>query len=283
MMSGTRKLMPNVPALKSKGRSPATPSIGAKACLVFLALVLSACAGQQSVQVSEETAPIIRLANSLRDRGQLSTAIALSQRAAAQSDDPSDLVLLGQTLAEAGAPEKAAGAFRRALVSEPGYPDALLGLGTSLLATGDIDRSIQYLQQLVNEGGGSSAAPYSALGAALDVAGRHDDAVAAYSTGLDIAPDDLSLKTNLAISYACNDRHIEAINLMIEVTDSLEARRVHHRNHVLVLALAGQEYDAVATGVRMLGEKETQNVMAQATTVRQLPRGADCARAIGLS
>ncbi|MDH3661247.1 MAG: hypothetical protein OEU92_14675, partial [Alphaproteobacteria bacterium] len=119
--------------------------------------------------------------------------------------------------------------------------------------------------------------------AALDIAGRHEQAVATYTAGLEAVPDDLDLKTNLALSYAFNDRHVEAINLMIEVADALDARRSHHRNLVLVLALAGQDRQAVATGLRLLGEKETQDVVAQAASARQLPTGADRARAIGLS
>lgn len=276
--------MITVLALVGAGERQKHRSIGIKISLALLALGVSACASPKSTQVSQNSGALVRLADGLREKGQLSTAIAFYQQAAAQSNDPGDLVLLGQALAEAGAHEKAAGAFRRALINEPGHSAALLGLGTSLLASGDIDRSIQYLEQLVNEGGGAvTMAGYSALGAALDIAGRHDQAVQAYTTGLDIEPDNLDLKTNLALSYAFNNRHVEAINLMIEVTNALEARRVHHRNHVLVLALAGQERDAAATGIRMLGEKETQDVIAQAATARQLPTGADRARAIGLS
>ena len=96
-------------------------------------------------------------------------------------------------------------------------------------------------------------------------------------------PGDLDLKSNLALSYAFYDRHVEAITLMREVTDALDAKRSHHRNMVLILALAGQDRDAVATGRRLLGENETRDVLAQAASARQLPTGADRARAIGLS
>lgn len=282
-MSGTQKSMLNTLAPLGVVRGMTTPSISPKAGLIILVLGLTACADQESVQVSQDSASIVRLADSLRERGQLATAIAFYQKAAAQSDSAGDLILLGRALAEAGAHERASDAFRRALVREPGNPEALLGFGISLLALGDIDKSIQFLEQLVNEGAGTDTKRYSALGAALDSAGRHDQAVAAYTAGLDIRPDDLDLKSNLALSYVFNDRHVEAINLMIEVTNALEARPVHHRNHVLVLALAGQESEAVATGIRMIGDKETQDVMAQAATLRQLSTGADRARALGVS
>jgi len=219
----------------------------------------------------------------LRERGELTTAIALYQRAAANSDDAEALVALGRALAEVNAYERASGAFRQALSRDPDNPDALLGLGTSYLSLGQVSKSIQFLEQLVDQGGGEDSLRYAALGAALDIAGRHEQAVATYTAGLEVVPNDLNLKSNLALSYAFHDRHDEAITLMVDVADALDARRAHHRNLVLVLALAGQKSDAVVTGLRLLGENETRDVLAQATSLRELSDGTDRARAIGLS
>ena len=278
------------PWCRSSRRS-VSRGIRAAAPLVMLALSLGACAGGnplvtsqgEQVAASEDVAPLVRLADGLRQRGELTTAIALYQRAAASSGDANELVLLGRALAEAGANERAAGAFRRALSREPDHPDALLGLGIAYLSLRQINKSIQYLQQLVQQGDGSDTVRYAALGAAFDIAGRHEQAVATYTAGLEMVPGDLDLKSNLALSYALYGRHVEAINLMIEVTDRLNAGRAHHRNLVLVLALAGQDRDAVASGLRLLGERETQDVMTQAASVRELATGIDRARAIGLS
>lgn len=272
-------------------RRPALGNIRTAAALVMLALGLSACAGNnplvtsqdEPVAARQDVTSLVRLADGLRQRGELTTAIALYQRAAASSGDANELVLLGRALAEAGANERAAGAFRRALSREPNHPDALLGLGVAYLSLRQIDKSIQYLQQLVDQSDGADTVRYAALGAALDIAGRHEQAVATYTAGLEMVPGDLDLMSNLALSYALYGRHVEAINLMIEVTDTLNAGRSHHRNLVLVLALAGQDRDAVASGLRLLGERETQDVMTQAASVRDLATGVDRARAIGLS
>lgn len=289
-MSGMRISMEDSLPL-CKTQRPTAASLGRLAVAAFFAISLTACAGDNArvtrppepVADSQDVASVVRLADSLRERGELTTAIAFYQRAAATSDDPKELISLGRALAEVSANERAAGAFRRALAHEPDHPDALLGLGTAYLSLGQVDRSIQYLEQLVNQGDGTDPLRYAALGAALDIAGRHEQAVATYTAGLEVIPDDLDLKTNLALSYAFNDRHVEAINLMIEVTDALDARRSHHRNLVLVLALAGQDRDAVVTGLRLIGEEETQEVMTQAASARQQPAGASRAKAIGLS
>jgi tetratricopeptide (TPR) repeat protein len=232
---------------------------------------------------SQDVQALVRLGDYLQERGELSTAIALYQRAATNSDNAGELIKLGRALAKVGANERAAGAFRRALSQEPDHPDALLGLGTTYLSLGQVERSIQYLEQLVNQGDGADPVRYAALGAAFDIAGRHEQAVATYTAGLEVVPDDLDLKTNLALSYALNERYAEAIDLMLEVNDSLNAQQSHHRNLVLVLALAGQNKDAVATGLRLLGETETQDVLAQASSARGLTSAADRARAIGAS
>jgi Flp pilus assembly protein TadD len=230
---------------------------------------------------TEDVESLVRLGDYLLERGELSTAIALYQRAANNSEDIGKLIKLGRALANAGATERAAGTFRRAVSLEPENPDALLGLGTAFLELGEFEKSILYLDQLVKQDDGTDSVRYAALGAALDLAGDHARAVTTYRAGLEVAPDNLDLKSNLALSFALNDRHQEAIDLMREVTDSLDAHRSHHRNYVLVLALAGKDREAVSTGLRLLGETETQNVLAQASSARGLSNGAERARAIG--
>ncbi len=290
-MSGMRISTEHFLPGKGKARRSATATVRSLAACTALAIGLSACGGgnpkvtreAEPAAASQDIASLVRLADGLRERGELTTAIALYQRAAASSDEAEVLVLLGRALAEATAYERASGAFRRALSRDPDNPDALLGLGMSYLSLGQVNKSIQYLEQLVNQGDGKDSLRFAALGAALDIAGRHEQAVATYTAGLEVAPDNLDLKSNLALSYAFHERHNEAITLMVEVADALEAGRPHHRNLVLILALAGQDSDAVVTGLRLLGEQETQDVLAQAASVRQLPSGADRARAIGLS
>ena len=291
-MSGMRISMKHSLPFCRRRRSSVTTSIRSLAVSACLVLGLVACAGNGGQKVTRTPEPLassndvtslVRLADGLRERGELTTAIALYQRAAANSDDAKELVLLGRALSEVGAHERAAGAFRRALSRSPEHPDALLGLGTSYLSLGHVDKSIQYLERLVEQGEGADPVRYAALGAALDIAGRHEQAIATFNAGLEAIPGDLDLKSNLALSYALYDRHVEAISLMIEVTDALDAGRSHQRNLVLILALAGQDRDAVASGLRWLGESETQEVMTQARTMRQLPTGVDRVRALGIS
>ncbi len=259
---------------------------------MLLASGLAGCGGSADPKLTERADPVaslddvdrvLRLADNLRERGELTYAIAMYQQAASRTDNPDVLVKLGWTLFEHGATERAAGVFRRTVSRTPDHPDALLGLGITYLDLGDVDKSIQFLDQLVRQGKGNDLRRFSALGAALDLAGRHDEALATYKAGLAIEPGHLDLKSNLALSYALDNQHAVALDLMREVTDSLDVQRAHQRNMVLILALAGQNREAVTLGLRQLGETETRGVLAQASSVRGLASSADRARALGAS
>ncbi|MGI9450212.1 MAG: tetratricopeptide repeat protein [Geminicoccaceae bacterium] len=266
--------------------------LSVKSVVVSAVLVagLAACGGGgpktqrlDPVASTGDVDAVLRLADNLRDRGELTYAIAMYQQAASKTDDPAVLVKLGRALSANGAIERAAGVFRRAVSKAPEYPDALLGLGTAYLQLGEIEKSIQYLDQVVKQGKSTDLRRYLALGAAYDLAGRHDEARVTYEAGLKIEPEHLDLKSNLALSHSINDRHDQAIKVMREVIESLDAQRAHQRNMVLILALAGRDREAVALGVRQLGQSETQDVLTQASSARGRTSGAERARAIGAS
>lgn len=238
----------------------------------------------EPVAASNDVEAILRAADNLKDRGELTTAIAMYQRAAAKTDSPDVMVSLGYALAANGAREQAAGVFGRAVSKAPHHPEALLGLGIAFLELGEVDKSIRYLDKLVKEGNSGNLNRFSALGAALDVAGQHDRALATYEAGLAIEPGNLDLKSNLALSHALNNRFDEALVVMQDVTNSLNAELSHQRNMVLILALAGKNNDAVSLGYRRLGEAETRDVLAQASTARSLTSAAERARSmVGIS
>lgn len=260
-----------------------------KSTLMLLAVSvgLGACGSEPSatqraepVAGSDDIEAALRLADNLRDRGELTTAIAIYQQAANRTDDAEVLVKLGYALSANGAKEQAAGVFRRAVSKAPEHPEALLGLGIAYLELGEIEMSIQFLNQLVEQGNSDNLNRFSALGAAFDIAGRHDEALATYQEGLEIEPENLDLKSNLALSHAVNNRFDEAISTMQEVTSSLDAERSHQRNMVLILALAGKNREAVSLGYRRLGENETRDVLTLASTARGLTSPADRARAM---
>ena len=291
MLALGRELMVRSTAMLNRAwYEPIVSLIKAVMCMMAI-LSLAGCGGgapqvtarAEPVALNDDIEKVVRLADTLRNQGELTTAIAMYQQAASRTDDVNILVKLGQALAAQGATERSAGIFRRAVSKSPEHPEALLGLGIAYLELGEFETSIQFLDQLVKQGNSGNLLRFSALGAAHDLAGNHDKALAAYREGLKIEPRNLDLKSNLALSHALSNRHDEAIRLMREVTNSLDAQRSHHRNMVLILALAGQNREAVSVGVRRLGKTETQEVLTQASAARSLTTPADRARALGAS
>ncbi len=222
---------------------------------------------------------LVRLGDDLRSRGNLGGAIAFYQQAAARSKDADVLIKLGRVFGEVGAHDRAIGAFREALVREPDNGDALLGLGGALLNTGQIEDCITVLQQALD----SAREPrrYRALGAALDMAGRHEQAIQTYDAGLAEAPADLDLRSNLALSLALHGEPDRAIQIMRDVATAPSATGQHHRILVLVLALTGRETEALAIGQNLVGAGPTQLILAQAANAMQLADATERTRAIG--
>ncbi len=122
---------------------------------------------------------------------------------------------------------------------------------------GEYDKNIQFLEQLVGQDNSDNLPRLSVLDGT-------------YEKGLAIEPHNLDLKSNLALAHALNDQYDQAISLMCEVTNALEAQHSHLQNKVLILAIAGENLETVAFGMRHIGKTETQDVMQQASAVRVL-------------
>ncbi|MCG3200847.1 MAG: Beta-barrel assembly-enhancing protease [Gammaproteobacteria bacterium] len=97
-------------------------------------------------------------------------------------------VMLGQVQMALERNEAAVASFRRALELAPEYPDAKLGLATALVDTWQIEKAIPLLRQLTTNPAHRRTA-HLVLGRALEVAGRLQDAEAAYRTVLKCDPD----------------------------------------------------------------------------------------------
>jgi predicted Zn-dependent protease len=86
----------------------------------------------------------------------------------------------------ANAPSPALASFERMLAA--GKDSALLrySLGNEYLKAGDASRAVEHLQRAIAQDGGYTAA-WKLLGKALTLAGRTDDARAAYREGIAVA------------------------------------------------------------------------------------------------
>lgn len=176
------------------------------------------------------------LASTLEESGEMATALAVYESAAA-AGDAAAAVRLGEAYLRAGDGVSAERAFRLALEREPGNAPAQLGLGSAALRRGQVDVALASLSKaapLVD-----SAAGYNRLGIALTLAGKAPEAVAAFEKSHSRAADDLDIAANLALAEALAGRREQAVDRMRGVARSESAKPTHRRNLALVLALTG--------------------------------------------
>src|SRR5262249_57715652 len=145
---------------------------------------------------------------------------------------------LGEAQLKARNYTAASEAFAKVLTTDPEHPDALLGLGTAKLKSGDNEGSARTLGIACPLASAASAC--NRLGTALILLGRLDDALAAFERAQSLAPNDLDIKVNIALTQALAGRTHEAVAAMQNVAQSPLAQPRHQANLLMVLGIAGR-------------------------------------------
>lgn len=223
---------------------------------------------------------LVRLGDFTMSRGQIPAAISLYRRAhSAAPGKVLPLEKLGRAFATIGSHEEAAGAFRTLLEIDPVNAIGLRGLGNAYLALNEPDLALPNLEAAVAVSDDPSS--YSSLGVALDMAGRHQDALDAYGNALQLAPGDLDIATNMAISLSLSDRHDEAVQLMRRTASAPTATVRHRQNLALIYGLANRTDDARATARIDLDERSVERSLAYYAALQRIEDSRRRAAAIG--
>jgi Flp pilus assembly protein TadD len=194
-------------------------------------LALAACgkSNQQTYDIPAEASKIdvkkidagataLRLADAAYAKGDFNMAAQLYFRAAElQPESSTVMVKLGFALFKTGGAQDAEKIFRAALATEPKNAEAMRGLAHSLVMQGKAGQALPIYRQAI--AAQPDARTYAGLGAALDMVGKHDEARAAYAAGLKLAPNDFSLKNNLALSYAMSGDTAKARGVVSDLSD----------------------------------------------------------------
>lgn len=109
-------------------------------------------------------------------------------------------ITLGDTLLVTGKSKEAAEAFRRALATQPGRYEAIVGLARALAATGD-DRAAEATFQRAVALQPAVFAAYNRLGAFYAARGRYRESVAALRKATQLAPDSYRAHNGLGGVY----------------------------------------------------------------------------------
>ncbi len=250
---------------------------GALAALLLTAL-LGGCAasGQNSVAAGAPTPEgLARMADKARERGELGVAASLYRKA--HDADPQrakPLVSLGQVLMEMQRPEQASEAFSAALLIDGRNLDALRGLGNARLALHQPEQAIPPLQQALTISANDFRV-LNALGVAYDMTGDHGGAHQYYRTGLRLAPDNVPLRSNYALSLAFAGETEVAMETLAPLTSATVTTPQQRQTMVLVYGLAGNTAEAERLARMDLDEPAVQANMERIAALRSELASAD--------
>lgn len=222
---------------------------------------------------------LMRVASDIEAQGQIAAALPIYEQAAAASNDAPTQLRLGDAYTRAGKTDQAIQAYRAALAVAPDNPAALLGLGSALVKAGDAEGAVVALAKaapIVN-----TMSAYNRLGVAQILAGQFTQAHQSFDTASALAPDDLDIRTNLALAAALDGQETRAIDATRTVVASPGAEARHRRNLMIVYGLLGRVDEGRAAAPKGLSAAEVKKLLARATAIRAISDAKARARALG--
>jgi Flp pilus assembly protein TadD len=230
--------------------------------------LLGACQSAGSTaEGGEPSQNIKQLAADIEERGDDVTAMAVYQRAAELSPrDASIHVAIGDIHSRQRRFKEAITAYQAALRVDPANADALIGIGGAEIAGGDAEQGVIALKRAASVAKSSSA--WNRLGVAQTQAGLFEEAAASYRMALKAAPQDMDIRTNLALATALAGRYDEAGGIMGPVTQSPTAQPRHRAAFALVLALGGKQAEARAALPEDMPKAEVDAILKGAEGIR---------------
>jgi Flp pilus assembly protein TadD len=252
----------------------------------LLGFLLAGCAGQALLDAAASTEKkpdqdgLMRVASDVEAQGQIVAALPIyEQAAAASSGDATAQVRLGDAYTRAGKTDQAIRAYRAALAVAPDNPDALLGLGSALLKAGDADGAVEALAKVAPII--KTMAAYNRLGLAQTLTGQFAQAHESFDAASALAPEDLDIRTNLALAAALEGQETKAIDVARSVVTSPGAQARHRRNLMIVYGLLGLVDEGRAAAPKGLSATEVKKLLARATAIRAISDAKARAKALG--
>jgi Flp pilus assembly protein TadD len=251
----------------------------------LLGFWLAGCASQAILDASTNTDKsdpdgLTRVASDVEAQGQITAALPIYERAAAASSgDAGAQVRLGDAYTRAGKTDQAIQAYRAALAVAPDNPDALLGLGSAQLKAGDAEAAVVALAKVAPITKSMSA--YNRLGLAQTLTGQFPQAHQSFDAASALAPDDLDIRTNLALAAALEGQETKAIDVARSVVTSPGAQARHRRNLMIVYGLLGLVDEGRAAAPKGLSANEAKKLLARAMAIRAISDAKARAKALG--
>lgn len=191
----------------------------------------------------------LRVARNAMANGDYDTAIRFFESVRDSAPHhPAPLVGIAQANMASGSHQAAILAYHDVLKLYPTHEQALDGIGRAMVKTGQYHEAVDYFNQLLAKA--PSSAVHNRLGVAHDLLGDGQSAQKHYLAALEIDPESISARNNLALSLAISEKYADAVTHMERVAAHPEATEKHRQNLAFVYGMAGEDDQAVATLTR---------------------------------
>jgi Flp pilus assembly protein TadD len=237
-----------------------------------VALLVAACGSDVGgASKGDDYTASVRQADDARKAGDFDSAIPLYGRALQARPDGTEAKLgLGQSYLTLGLPEEAGAMFRDVLQRNDNDQTARRGLALALIAMGQVTLAERQLDAALR----ADPRDYrtlNAYGVVFDMLGQHAEAQARYRQGIEIAPDFIALRSNLALSLAISGQPQEAIALLAPLASSRAADGRIRQNLAFAYAMNGDLENCLQVSRRDLSEASAQRQLQYFMQLRALP------------
>jgi len=239
-------------SFKTGSRGKVITVFSTVAAALFISHATVAAAGTKAPKpdaaaAAEDVQTALQMARAARAAGDPAAAAPLYRKALTLRADPAVQAELGDVLLQAGLIDDAIGAYEAVEAGSPARVDALLGLQRAYARLDQPQKALAYAQQAADLGPRDERAQIG-LGVALDAAGRHAEAQAAYRRALAVAPRSVAARNDLALSLALTGGYDEAVDLLTPIARSANATPQVRQNLAMVYGLKGDREQALALG-----------------------------------
>jgi Flp pilus assembly protein TadD len=171
------------------------------------------------------------------------------ERYRANPADPDSAIKYAQALRAVGQRAQAAAVLEQAAIRNPGDRAVLGAYGRALADNGNFQQALDVLNRAHTQDQPDWRI-LSVQGAVLDQMGRHAEAQRYYASALRLKPDDPSVLSNLALSYALSKNLPQAEATLRRAAEQHDAEPKVRQNLALVVGLQGrfQEAESIARG-----------------------------------
>jgi Flp pilus assembly protein TadD len=233
-------------------------------------LILGACAGSPVSLGGGTGGTSLNVAERAARAGDHATAAALYQQAYDANPRSTQALLgLGRSYAGLGQYARSQQALQEAARRNPRDPAVQLELARAQLAAGNAAAALAHLDKT----GGRSKRDVqfiTARGIALDRLSRHKEAQETYRRGLQLAPTDFALLSNLGLSLGLSGQTSEGIRILSELNRDKQASARTRGNLALIYGLAGRDREAAAVLATDLSSSQVQSNLAYYRELRGL-------------